>query len=58
MTLKAESARDLTRDVLKSDTAMVMIPELELELQHGTLGIKFPFKFVLNNVVQVVNTLL
>lgn len=29
---------DLKRDVLKSDSAMVLIPELELELQHGTLG--------------------
>ena len=36
--LRVESAEDLSRDLLKSDTAMVSIPELELELQHGTLG--------------------
>lgn len=36
--LRVESAQDLSRDLLKSDTAMVSIPELELELQHGTLG--------------------
>jgi C4-type Zn-finger protein len=28
----------LYRDVLKSDSAMVSIPELDLELGHGTLG--------------------
>eukprot|EP00428_Durinskia_dybowskii_P072136 CAMPEP_0170395322 /NCGR_PEP_ID=MMETSP0117_2-20130122/21716_1 /TAXON_ID=400756 /ORGANISM="Durinskia baltica, Strain CSIRO CS-38" /LENGTH=708 /DNA_ID=CAMNT_0010651623 /DNA_START=53 /DNA_END=2179 /DNA_ORIENTATION=+ len=36
--LTVQSSADLTRDLLKSDTAMVGIPELELELQHGTLG--------------------
>jgi len=36
--LQVRSAEDLSRDLLKSDTAMVSIPELELELQHGTLG--------------------
>ena len=29
---------DMRRDVIKSDTAMLEIPELELELSHGTLG--------------------
>jgi len=29
---------DLKRDVLKSDSSMVLIPELELELQHGSMG--------------------
>lgn len=33
-----ESTEDLKRDVLKSDSAAMQIPELELELQHGTLG--------------------
>jgi zinc finger protein len=29
---------DLKRDVIKSDTASVEVPELELELSHGSLG--------------------
>ena len=29
------------RDVLKSDSSMVYIPELDLELTHGTLGIHY-----------------
>ncbi|KAG6398152.1 hypothetical protein SASPL_139607 [Salvia splendens] len=33
-----KNARDLSRDVIKSDTASVVIPELELELSSGTLG--------------------
>lgn len=38
ITLRVESATDLKRDVLKSDSSSVNIPELELELQNGTLG--------------------
>ncbi|CAM9368200.1 unnamed protein product, partial [Ectocarpus fasciculatus] len=38
VTLTVNDHKDLTRDVLKSDSAMVSIPELDLELQHGTLG--------------------
>lgn len=38
VTLKVRSVDDLKRDVLKSDSAMVTIPELDLELGHGTLG--------------------
>jgi zinc finger protein len=38
VTLKITGPDDMTRDVLKSDSAMVIIPELDLELQHGTLG--------------------
>ena len=38
VTLSATRPSDMTRDVLKSDSAMVKIPELDLELQHGTLG--------------------
>nr|XP_043634393.1 zinc finger protein ZPR1-like [Erigeron canadensis] len=30
--------RDLGRDVIKSDTASVIIPEIDLELESGTLG--------------------
>lgn len=36
--LRVKNKRDLTRDVIKSDTASVAIPELELELTAGTLG--------------------
>ncbi len=32
---------DLKRDLLKSEYATVMIPELELELTEGTLGGKY-----------------
>ena len=38
VTLRATTVADLKRDVLKSDSAMVRIPELDLELQCGTLG--------------------
>jgi zinc finger protein len=31
-------ALDMKRDVIKSDTAMLEIPELELEMSHGSLG--------------------
>ncbi|KAL8490427.1 hypothetical protein ACS0TY_025585 [Phlomoides rotata] len=33
-----KNIRDLCRDVIKSDTASVEIPEIELELASGTLG--------------------
>ena len=38
VTLKVTCSDDLRRDVLKSDSCMVLIPELELELGCGTLG--------------------
>ena len=38
MRLFVSDSDDLKRDVMKSDSSMVAIPELELELQHGTLG--------------------
>ena len=37
-TLRCVDEGDLLRDVLKSDTAAVTIPELDLELVHGTVG--------------------
>lgn len=37
-TLRVVSLDDLNRDILKSDTASVMIPELDLEMCMGTLG--------------------
>eukprot|EP01031_Cornospumella_fuschlensis_P025574 gene25574-30879_t len=36
--LRVTREEDLKRDVLKSDSAMVCIPELDLELGHGSLG--------------------
>ncbi|XP_004293742.1 PREDICTED: zinc finger protein ZPR1-like [Fragaria vesca subsp. vesca] len=38
ITLCVKNVKDLSRDVIKSDTAGVKIPELELELGSGTLG--------------------
>ncbi|KAG7551520.1 Zinc finger ZPR1-type [Arabidopsis thaliana x Arabidopsis arenosa] len=38
ITLSVRNITDLSRDVIKSDTAGVIIPELDLELAGGTLG--------------------
>ncbi|XP_024540130.1 zinc finger protein ZPR1 [Selaginella moellendorffii] len=38
ISLAVENQIDLTRDLIKSDTAGVEIPEVELELMPGTLG--------------------
>lgn len=38
ITLKVKSEIDLKRDLFKSETAGVSIPELDLELNCGTLG--------------------
>lgn len=38
ISVKVLNQKDLSRDVIKSDTAMVIVPELELELASGTLG--------------------
>ena len=38
ITFKIEKPEDINRDVFKSDTAAVMIPEVDLELAAGTLG--------------------
>lgn len=38
ITLAVKSIRDLSRDIIKSETADVCIPELDLELGCGTLG--------------------
>ncbi|KAF7842539.1 zinc finger protein ZPR1-like [Senna tora] len=38
ITLLVKNVKDLSRDVIKSDTASVKVPELELELASGTLG--------------------
>lgn len=41
ITLKVTSIEDLSRDILKSETCKVSIPELELDLETGTLGSRF-----------------
>lgn len=41
ITLKVEDDEDLSRDMLKSDTAGLEIPEIDLVLQPGTLGGRF-----------------
>ncbi|GJN90140.1 hypothetical protein Rhopal_003139-T1 [Rhodotorula paludigena] len=41
ITLKVEESDDLSRDILKSETAGLEIPEIDLELNPGTLGGRF-----------------
>ncbi|KIK58013.1 hypothetical protein GYMLUDRAFT_75097 [Collybiopsis luxurians FD-317 M1] len=41
MTLKVEDREDLSRDILKSETAGLTIPEIDLVLTRGTLGGRF-----------------
>ncbi|KAF0978496.1 hypothetical protein FDP41_002316 [Naegleria fowleri] len=41
ITLKVSNPEDLSRDVLKSETASLDIPELELHVAQGSLGGKF-----------------
>ncbi|KIL58629.1 hypothetical protein M378DRAFT_170376 [Amanita muscaria Koide BX008] len=41
ITLKVEDREDLSRDILKSETAGLTIPDIDLVLTHGTLGGRF-----------------
>lgn len=41
ITLKVEDREDLSRDILKSETSGLSIPEIDLVLQPGTLGGRF-----------------
>ena len=41
ITLKVEDSEDLSRDILKSETCGLEIPEIDLVLQPGTLGGRF-----------------
>ncbi|KAG6900071.1 hypothetical protein C0993_003421 [Termitomyces sp. T159_Od127] len=53
ITLKVEDREDLSRDILKSETAGFSIPEIDLELQHGTLGGRFTtLEGILNQVYE------
>lgn len=38
ITFHVQKMEDINRDVFKSDTCLVVIPEIDLELQPGTLG--------------------
>ncbi|KAF7760883.1 hypothetical protein Agabi119p4_10292 [Agaricus bisporus var. burnettii] len=51
ITLKVEDREDLSRDILKSETAGLSIPEIDLVLTHGTLGGRFTtLEGILNQV--------
>ncbi|KAG6381516.1 zf-ZPR1-domain-containing protein [Boletus reticuloceps] len=53
ITLKVIDQEDLGRDVLKSETGGLMIPEIDLVLQHGTLGGRFTtLEGILNQVYE------
>jgi zinc finger protein len=41
LTLRVEDAEDLSRDILKSESAGLSIPEIDLHLAPGTLGGRF-----------------
>ena len=41
ITCKVDSAKDLERELLKSETAAIRIPECDFDMQPGTLGGKF-----------------
>ncbi|KAI9272275.1 ZPR1 zinc-finger domain-containing protein [Helicostylum pulchrum] len=41
ITLKITDVEDLSRDILKSESCGLSIPEINLELTHGTLGGRF-----------------
>ncbi|KII85742.1 hypothetical protein PLICRDRAFT_115334 [Plicaturopsis crispa FD-325 SS-3] len=51
ITLKVEDRDDLSRDILKSETSGLTIPEIDLVLQPGTLGGRFTtLEGILNQV--------
>ena len=41
LTLALQNERDLTRDVLKSETCSVFVPQLDMELGMGILAGRF-----------------
>jgi len=53
LTLRVETIEDLSRDVLKSDTANAFIPEVDIEVTHGSLGGKFT---TVEGLVQIIKT--
>ena len=45
ITLHITSEQDMKRDVLKGDSAMLVLPGIDLELSHGSLGGVYVNKF-------------
>ncbi|RXK34925.1 zinc finger protein [Tremella mesenterica] len=57
ITLQVSDEDDLSRDLLKSDTAGLEIPEIELVLQPGTLGGRFTtLEGLLNDIYSELST--
>jgi zinc finger protein len=57
ITLKVEDEEDMSRDMLKSDTAGLEIPEIDLVLQAGTLGGRFTtLEGLLNEIYNELST--
>lgn len=57
ITLKVEDEEDMSRDMLKSDTAGLEIPEIDLILQPGTLGGRFTtLEGLLNEIYNELST--
>ena len=57
ITLRVEDEEDLSRDLLKSDTAGLEIPEIDLILQPGTLGGRFTtLEGLLNEIYNELST--
>lgn len=57
ITLKVEDDEDMSRDLLKSDTAGLEIPEIDLVLQPGTLGGRFTtLEGLLNEIYNELST--
>lgn len=53
ITLIANCEDDLKRDIFKSESARLMIPEAELELDYGTLGGKYTtVEGLLENIIE------
>jgi len=51
ITLRVDNQIDLSRDVLKSESATLIIPEIDLNVQYGSMGGKFTtVEGVLNNI--------
>jgi len=57
ITLRVEDEEDLARDMLKSETAGLEIPEIDLVLQPGTLGGRFTtLEGLLNEIYNELST--
>ena len=58
LTCRVETELDLSRDVLKSETCSLSIPELDLELERGSLGGRFTtIEGLMNSVLEGIENL-